>query len=378
MSSIGNDLAAIRKHKGYSIQDVHEATRIPIHTIQTIEDGTIFTDSNEITTYVRSFVRTYGRAIKLSDSLLTEALDQEEVGEYDHKLLDPFPELSEKAEDEKSTSSYKDEEKESTNEKPAGKTKGWRKSRKKSKAPSFTFEEEKASSGSSKSAKSEKPGSADVRNIDWSKIGSGGRKSRRSTPPVWLLSTILVIILIISGYIIISQFGLFSDNGLFKQDEQNLPESEEMEEPVGMGNQDLPIELSDQSPGETSGEELNPALEDTLFLTVYAAYERLDPVRVWSDLKRRIDPYWIEQGTALNFEFQDTIRVSGNYSNMLLFFNGNRIESFRSLYYNDQENAVELTRTQFTGNPQWATPVPFDLPDNVAEPDTVRRRPSFY
>lgn len=378
MSSIGNDLAAIRKYKGYSIQDVHEATRIPIHTIQTIEDGTIFTDSNEITTYVRSFVRTYGRAIKLSDSLLTEALDQEEVGEYDHKLLDPFPELSKKAEDKKSASSDKDDEEESTNEKPSDKKKGWRKSRKKNKAPSFTFEEEKAASGSPKSAKSEQAGSADVRNIDWSKIGSGGRKSRRSTPPVWLLSTILVIILLVSGYVIISQFGLFSETGLFKQDQQSLPQSEELEEPAGMGNQDLPIELSEQSPGEISDEQLNTALEDTLFLTVYAAYERLDPVRVWSDLKRRIDPYWIEQGTALNFEFQDTIRVSGNYSNMLLFFNGNRIESFRSLYYNEQENAVELTRTQFTGNPQWATPVPFDLPDNVAEPDTVRRRPSFY
>jgi hypothetical protein len=80
---------------------------------------------------------------------------------------------------------------------------------------------------------------------------------------------------------------------------------------------------------------------------------------------------------AFKFEFSDSIRVAGSYSNMLLFLNGNRIDNFRGQHYNPEENAVELTRNIFDSNPRWATPVPFELPEGVAEPDSLIDRPSF-
>ena len=184
--------------------------------------------------------------------------------------------------------------------------------------------------------------------------------------PAWIISAGLIIILIVVFAIILTQFGLF------ESDDDNRDESMQIEQPAAGANQDLSLELSDQAPDEQVAE-----LEETLELTVYAAYSRLDPVRVWSDLKPRIDPYWMDQGTAYHFEFQDTIYVRGNYDNMLLFLNGNRIDNFRGQHFNEEQNAVELTRSHFDTDPRWATPVPMELPGDVDEPDTVMNRPSF-
>ncbi|WP_340102564.1 helix-turn-helix domain-containing protein [Rhodohalobacter sp. 8-1] len=367
MPSLGRDLQSIRKHLGFSVEDIQNATKLPADTIRSIEDGTIFSESKEINTYIRSFVRTYGRALKLDIDLLSRALDQEELGNYTDLLLQNFPELkSDKPEQE--TESSSDEE-----TRPS-------KGKKKKRSPSFTFaggDEKKSTSDSSKSSgsSSKKRGPAhrssppDVRSIDWAGLGKDFKK-RRTQPPVWMISAGLIIILIVAAAVLISQFGFFSS------DEQVpvAPPTTDIEEPAR--NQDLTLDLSEDITEDTT-DVTEVALSDTLYLTLYAATGRLDPVRVWSDLKPRIDPYWLEQGTAFNFEFADTIRVAGSYSNMLMFMNGHRIENFRGQYYNPEENAVELTRSIFDSDPRWASPVPFELPENVAEPDTLIDRPSF-
>lgn len=359
MPSIGNDLASIRSQKGYSLEDVQKATKIPISTLQSIEDGTIFSDSTEINTYIRSFVRTYARALKLDEELVTRALDQEELGNYNHLLLQNFPDIKKKKGIE---IDEPDDEFSSESSRPSGKNEG-----KKSKEPSSPKIEKRKSK---KPAPSKIPSSAssgpDLRNIDWSGVGNAPKSSRTQTP-VWLISAGFLVILIVAAAVLISQFDLFSS------DDPPPPDPSATEESASEGGQNLSLELTDQIP-----ETQSPAavLEDTLYLTVYAAYNRLDPVRVWSDLKPRVDPYWLDQGTAFNYEFQDTIYVRGNYSNMLLFLNGNRIDNFREQFFNQTENAVELTRNTFDSEARWATPIPLELPGDVAEPDTVTIRPS--
>lgn len=355
MPSLGRDLQLIRTHLGYSIEDIQKATKLPIDTIHSIEDGSIFSDSKEINTYIRSFVRTYGRAIKLDYDLLSKALDQEELGNYTNLLLLDFPELREDEPEEPE----KDEPQE---EKPK---------KRKKKAPSFTFaggDAKDKSTGTGKpktdSFKSTPP---DVRSIDWAGLGKGYKK-RRTQPPVWMISAGLIVILIVAAAVLISQFGLLGS----EEDLPVQPPVTDMQEPAQ--NRDLTLDLTDDVPEEPEPETV---LSDTLYITVYAASGRLEPIRVWSDLKPRIDPYWIDQGAAMNFEFSDTIRVAGGYSNMLLFLNGNRIENFRNDYYNSEENAVELTRSIFNSDPGWATPVPFELPPDISAPDTLLNRPSF-
>jgi len=360
MPSLGQDLRSIREHLDFTVEDIQSATKLPLDTIRSIEDGTIFSESKEINTYIRSFVRTYGRALKIDNDLMTQALDQEELGNYTNLLLKNYPELREDEPEsiEPETDSEPDDSAAS-------------KKKKKKRSPSFTFagNDDKSSSKSRSSKSSSQPNKPDVRSIDWAGLGQRYKK-KRSQPPVWIISAGLLIIIIIAAAVIISQFGFFSSD-------DNVP----VEPPVAdvqepSQNQDLTLDLSDDVPQE---EAVQPevALSDTLYLTVYAASGRLDPVRVWSDLKPRIDPYWLDQGVAYNFEFSDSIRVAGSYSNMLLFLNGNRIENFRGQYFNPEESAVELTRSIFDSDPRWATPAPFELPEGVAEPDTVMNRPSF-
>lgn len=365
MPSLGRDLRSIREHLDYTVEDIQNATKLPIDTIRSIEDGSIFSESKEINTYIRSFVRTYGRALKIDNDLMAQALDQEELGNYSNLLLNNFPEL--KGGEPETPEPETDNE---SVDKASSK-------KKKKRSPSFKFGGDddsatKPKKGAPKTAStrsSAKTGSPDVRSIDWAGLGKGFKKER-SQPPVWIISAGLLVIIIVAAAVIISQFGLLSS----EEEAPVEPPTADVQEPTI--DQDLTLDLSDDMPQEPA-QGTQVALADTLYLTVYAATGRLDPVRVWSDLKPRTDPYWLTQGTAYNFEFADSIRVAGTYSNMLLFLNGNRIENFRGQYYNPEESAVELTRSIFDSDPAWATPVPLELPDGVAEPDTLLNRPSF-
>ncbi|NBC65459.1 MAG: hypothetical protein GVY07_07385, partial [Bacteroidetes bacterium] len=93
MPAIGKDLSKIRSHLGLSIQDIQHETKIPVSTLRNIENGSIFDHPEENQTYIRSFVRSYGRALKIDDEVMINALDQHEIGNYNNLLLENYPEL---------------------------------------------------------------------------------------------------------------------------------------------------------------------------------------------------------------------------------------------------------------------------------------------
>jgi hypothetical protein len=375
MPSLGKDLAIIRKHLGYSIEDIHSATKIPLDTLKTIESGAIFDQTDEIKTYVRSFVRTYGKALKLDEQLLLDSLDLQQAYLYDNLLLTAFPELNkelkfkttdhkETTPEEKSEKPESDEDKKDTDVEVKMSTRF---------VADFTDGDDSESEDVPKTEEVKKeekfkpvppPG---VRSINWADTGRKLVTNRQKTP-VWVIgSVVILLVLFVSIY-------YFVRNDLFQADIEptEQPSPIEQSAPAQTNGSDLTLDLTE--PPETE----EPAILDgTLYLTVYAATERLDPVRVWSDLKPRIDPYWMERGVALNFEFRDTIRVRGQYSNMLLFMNGHLIQNFRQEYFNADESAVEITRDIFEEDTRWATQVPFELPPNVSEPDSVANRPIF-
>lgn len=375
MPSIGKDLATIRKHLGLSIEDIQNATKIPLQTLQSIEDNSIFEDSDEIQTYIRSFVRTYGRKLKLDDDLVLEALDRQEVGGYDHQLLEAFPELApERPKNEpvsRSTESTAESDKspEPGADDKAEATGG---------DFSSTGSDEKTDSDVSREEKDSPPLAAttepSVRSVNWADMGKKFSKQKNGAPVQLIGIGVIAIFVIAIAYFIFS-------GDMFESDETSQPENPPVpEETLNEDESGIPLDLSD-SPESESDVDSDPSasaeLSDTLFVTIYAANDRLDPVRVWSDLKPRVDPYWIEQGFASNYEFSDTIRFRGQYSRMLVFMNGHRIDNFRQQYFNEEENSVELTRDLFEDDPKWASPIPFELPPNVEEPDSVINRPSF-
>jgi hypothetical protein len=381
MPSLGKDLVTIREYLGLTIQDVQNATKLPLDTLKMIESGEIFEQKVENITYVRSFVRTYARNLKLDEDLVTRALDQEEIGNYNHLLLSAFPELSKKVQPEKKKENEdkphikpddtrnQETAKEKTDDSSLNKPEG--KSRFIADFPddeTDTSEETVSLEPPETEAKTKT--APPVSSVNWADMGRKFSSSERKTP-VWIIGAVVVLLAVLTGiYFLYQSDWLTSENqGL---DEPPTPQSQSAPEGNSEG---LTLDMSDEP--QNNIDQQTAVLQDTLYLTIYAANDILDPVRVWSDLKPRIDPYWVEQGTAFNFEFSDTIRVRGQYARMLLFLNGHLIENFRQEYFNPEENAVELTRSLFDSDSEWAVEVPFEIPENVEPPDTVAFRPTF-
>ncbi len=381
MPSIGKDLAKIRNARGLSLQEIQAATKIPLTTLQSIENGTIFEQSIQGNTYTRSFIRSYGRALKIEDDILINGLDQQETGNYNHLLWNHYESAFNKPAsgnftlDDEDVESFETEQIQTVGKsKPVDKTPEPEVEETLSVEPDNTKNEPQQTASkpgntdtadndkvdADKKSSSKQPAEADV---NWANMGHKFIESRKKTP-IGIISLVVIIILLLAGATFLYQSGFFSSS----------------DEPVSTTAQSLQngsvLDLSEPD----SPEPVEPViadLDEILYLTVYAAYERLDPVRVWSDEKPRMDPYWIEQGTAMNFDFQDTIRIRGQYSNLLLFMNGHLIETPMETHFNQGENYIELTREFFTTDPVFRNSVSFQTPEGVAEPDSVIFRPSF-
>ena len=67
-----------------------EKTRIPLNIIDEIERGTIFTNRNHQLTYIRSYVRSYAKAIGIHEDDIVEALDQHQADRYEGLLAQKY------------------------------------------------------------------------------------------------------------------------------------------------------------------------------------------------------------------------------------------------------------------------------------------------
>jgi len=194
----------------------------------------------------------------------------------------------------------------------------------------------------------------------------------KKTTPIWLFVTlILIVVIFVIGYFIYA-------NDLFNFSDTSINEPEtSVITPTTPNTGDSLLNLDEsEEMNVTTSPQVNE-LDEILYITVYAANERLEPVRIWSDIKPRMDPYWIEQGIAMNFDFRDTVRIRGQYEDMLIFKNGHAIDDILETNFNSQENYIELTRDYFSTDPKWVSSQPFQLPEDVAPPDSVMLRPTF-
>ncbi len=406
MPSIGKDLQKIRNHLGYTIQDIQQFTKIPVDTLQSIENNTIFERSAEGTTYIRSFIRSYGRSLRIDDDTLIKALDQQSNGNYSNLLLQDFPDLVSSTPNENLNPPISAEEPISRQVEDSDASKPETepvKNQQLDKTVTETAEQPDEPTDEPEEVLSESPnistaaaGDSDkivttetpanepspakntaepsLDSVNWADLGNKAHHRKRSSSG-WIFGIIILIALAaVAVY-------LWMNNDLFSSadDQGNDPPITEYQSSPGSVSLDLTnnnLQEDSETYEDQPAAPASTSLDDMLFITVYAAYDVVDPVRVWSDLKPRLDPYWLEQGMALNFEFQDTVRIRGPYSNMLLFKNGHRISDFQE-YFIEEENYVELTRDYFTSDPKWSNSVPFDLPAGVSAPESVENRPTF-
>ncbi len=78
----------------------------------------------------------------------------------------------------------------------------------------------------------------------------------------------------------------------------------------------------------------------------------------------------MEQGDAFNFEFRDSLLIDGQYSRMLLLFNGHIIENPRQNYFDETFDAILITRS-VVNQPEYLEPAPAVFPLEVGPPDST-------
>lgn len=391
MASLGNDLATIRKQKEVTLEEINDTTKIPVHILEAIENDSIFTDFDENKTYIRGYVRSYGKALKIDEPSIIEALDQFEIGTYSGGLLDTFDLEQEEQEDPSTNFDFnRDQESEPNQTKEAEEKKQEASKEQPDKKPDSKKQVTPQRKSSSPKKSARKPGSTtskprssdprstppEVSSVDWADVG---RKFRPldNRSPIWIGAALMVIIIAaVIGY----WFYLRSDTG-GTDNTQSAETAQNINQPAVVPDS-LQLNLTDSTDTMATMESqpAPQALPDTLNLVIYAAYDRLDPVRVSSDVMGSYNPYWIEQGQAVRFEFLNTIRIRGTYNEMELLMNGHPIENFEQQFLQTvapDSQFVEINRDFFEQDNRWMQPAPDSTELTFPPPASVTDRPVF-
>jgi hypothetical protein len=87
MASLGKDIAFLRMEHRLSVEDVYERSHIPLSTLQSIENDSIFEQAEVNTVYIRNFVRSYARVAHINEQNIIHALNLQQRGMYHGNLL---------------------------------------------------------------------------------------------------------------------------------------------------------------------------------------------------------------------------------------------------------------------------------------------------
>ena len=158
--------------------------------------------------------------------------------------------------------------------------------------------------------------------------------------------------------------------GTTNRDEQQSPNSETNESETSQREAAVELAQAETAPLDSIALQNLAQFPDTLQIVIYAAYDKLDPVRVGSDLRESVFPLWMEQGEAYYFDFNEEITIRGQFSRMLILFNNTVIEAPLERFSGVQENTVRLTRERLAAAEFEAKP-DLILPDGVSEPDSI-------
>ncbi len=382
MASLGRDLAHIRKEQELSLEDIYETTKIPVRILESIEDDTIFADFENNATYIRSYVRSYAKALSIDEKQIIYALNKVEKNDYSGSLQSLF--------DEKPKRSFEYDEEEEPVEDPTDSEDLHDEDMIHDHSPEFQSDQPDSSKGSSERAKPSplpKADHPDVKSVDWADMGRRFQplKSVRSRTWAGIFVTILIIIAVVSF------FYFYETDPVSNEASDNQITSTQQEEPSkqAVSTDSLELEIVPSTPeNDTTGQQVATtadnipnealsALPDTISVVLYAAYGRLEPVRVYTDIMDDINPYWIEEGEAVRFNFVNELNIRGQFSRMVLLLNGHPVQNLREEFYNPDTRLLEINRSYFENDPKWLQPAPDSLEIGAPPPSTIRNRPTF-
>lgn len=345
--SLGKDLASIRERQNLTLEEVQNAIKIPLLTLKSIENNSIFDDNAENKAYRRSFVRSYAKLLKLDDAHVVNALDAMEAGTYHSGLLTGSSQASDSEDDYEPIDPFREEAVPQPKQAPAP-------------APS----------------PAEQNPTPTINSVNWADMGRRFNTVSKNSKSWVVLVSILLIVLLGGGMYV------FSDQIISFFDAESTPSQQLVFESNGSNQPPSTADSITETPVEAEVDEtaqgLNtvpPSAEsitlgETLTVTVYAAYGQLEPIRITSDLNWRTNPFWMEHGEAYNFDFKDTLLVRGQYSRLVLLFNGHPIENPRQNHFSREYNSIMITRNALN-QPKYLAPAPEEFPLPVGAPDSI-------
>ncbi|MCH8568686.1 MAG: helix-turn-helix domain-containing protein [Balneolales bacterium] len=375
MSQIHEDIKAIRESLKLSIQDMHDKTRISMENIEQIEDGSIFTTDRNLT-YVRCFVRTYVRGLKVSEDDSTAALDLHEQGRYDSflrkKYIAGFAEPSPKTDKDSSliNKGSATEEKPDVSEKTSSTVKA-QQSDKENPTPAIRKEKkvlDGSSIGPGYTGQTKIPAPPKSKDVNWSSMnranpGSGSKKNEIPLPLI--LGIVAIVALLVAAGFWFTREVAESVTDLTENADLSVNEFSESAPDLLMSDTlDAPVA---PNPSLTSA-----VLPDTLHVVVYAATGNLEPFRVSSDTFENRRPYWVDQGVGMRVSFINELRLSSSLAQMLVIYDDRVITQFH-----EDSTPTEriLRRSQFTNDPTLESFTTSTFPSGVNPPIEIIERP---
>lgn len=333
---LSEDLVAVRKHRKLTVRDIYDSTRIPLEVIEEIESGYVFTpDCPRNKTYVRSFVRTYAKALKIPVADATHALDLVEKDAYDgfiRKNYLPNPDAAVQAEPVQ----------EVPKPEPAPPRAGPRITAERA-SSMIDYKDEVSRPDPTRPHNQATPPPPDLKSINWVDMGNRFNAMSAGNRYLYIILAALAAIFVV-GYASISIYQRLSEPGdspsptpvpVVAADSVAIPKDSVFTPALNVSAPD-PAVLS---------------LPDTLRILVFAYSEKLEGFRVRTETDGMIAQYWLEKGEAMEFEFVDAFYFKGQISRLELLFNGHRIPDIAQLKKND--GSVQLNRDYFEAHKEW-------------------------
>jgi hypothetical protein len=275
----------IREDRDVSMGDIHDATMISTHIIESFEQDGLFEHPTFNRVYLRSFVRSYASAAGIDPERALEELGRALEGAYANELAveylgdDPMesvpsPPPNEEGQDETSGA--------------------------------------KGASGEGKGPLGTPPGEAQKASPAASSAADTGPSASDSVPDSSRQGIIIgigVVVIVIAAWMLID---LFSGNASSSQPAASSA-STAIDSADTMRLEPIPAE-------SLRTNEPRVALGDTMYFTVIAQ-ERVNPIRVRrdEDLRR---PYYLNRGQAGVFPAQELVVLEGPLQNIRLLVNG--------------------------------------------------------
>lgn len=379
MPSLGEDLSDLRKKENLTLKNIFDSTRIPIYILKSIEDASIFKDPNQNKTYVRSFIRTYAKTLNISEKDIIKALDETYNGKYNGLIAKKYGLSSSKKDKDKegsSSKSTKDYSPKFSLDTPEESSEDSKKSDEEDSERNELYNPNtiKTNTGTKpeysepdqlKSHNKKVPEPPKLHNVNWAEMGKK-TSTTRSRTPVAIIAAIVVIVILGASYFVYTKFE--STNGSSKQLKSVLP--------VDTLSSSKVTSVTSDSANSSKAAATVATLPDTLHIVVYAAYKKLEPVRIRSDLGNRLNPYWIEKGQAMRFRFLNDIYIRGQYKRMMILFRGHPIPNI--LKYRQNDGTLHFQRALFEKHKDWWKPLnQGPLPNGVPWPSVIHDTPIF-